>query len=70
MLYPHIKIRRGVPYVGKIPVNRLWFWKKSGAAVETIIRRYADRLSEDQVRIALLFAKNHPHDVDTPTISS
>lgn len=66
MRYPHIAIRRGVPYVGNVPVNRLWFWYSNDVDIERIVQRYEGRLSRSQVYTAISFAINHPYDVDTP----
>ena len=63
--HPHVRcdvtILAGSPHVegSKVPVRRLWSWHKSGAAIETLLKRYP-QLGPAKVLDALAFAYDNP----------
>ncbi len=62
--YPHVSIDPAVlggsPYItgSRVPVRRLWSWRKGGTPVETMFRRYPN-LGPAAVLSALAFAYDH-----------
>jgi uncharacterized protein (DUF433 family) len=63
--HPHVRLDRtvlgGSPYVvgTRVPVRRLWGFYKSGARVETLVRRYP-QLGPAKIFDALAFAWDNP----------
>lgn len=59
--HPHITIDPNVlggsPHVrgSRVPVRRLWAWRKGGASIETLMKRYPN-LGPSKVLDALAFA--------------
>lgn len=59
--HPHVRVDRtvlgGSPYVdgSRVPVRRLWTFYRSGASVETLVRRYP-KLGAAKIFDALAFA--------------
>ena len=67
--HPHVRVERqvlgGSPYVAgsRVPVRRLWGFYRSGAGVETLIRRYP-KLGAAKIFDALAFAWDNPEVIE------
>jgi uncharacterized protein (DUF433 family) len=63
--HPHVRcdvhVLAGSPHIegSRVPVRRLWSWHRSGATVETLLKRYP-RLGPARVLDALAFAYDNP----------